>query len=237
MNRSDPLLHSEAFWGLDPRSRPLYTVAQAARLADVPAPTARSWVFGRRYPRAGGEMAEWQPLIEPPGDPQRRLSFWNLLELLALRVLRTIHQVKIPAVREALEVAQLEFGIERLLIHEDLRTAAGRLFLDRYGQLIRLDRSDRLSLNELWDRSVERIEFDAAKLAVRLRPRLRDLPLLSSVVIDPAISFGRPTLHGIRTDVLRSRYEAGEELDELAVDFGLRQLEVKEAILFDQLAA
>ncbi len=149
----------------------IYTVAAASRLMGVPQPTIRSWVRGRTYEKAGGQQAFWPRLIEPPHDPPaNRLSFWNLLEVQALQALRGRHEVNIPAVREALDVAQEEFGIDRLLIHESLRTLAGRLFLDKYDRLVDLSRGSRLELDKRWANFAERIDFGADRLGLRLRP-------------------------------------------------------------------
>ena len=71
---------------------------------------------------------------------------------------------------------------------------------------------------------LRRIDRDQSGIAVRLYPFTRkrqpDEPKL--VVIDPAISFGRPTLKGtgIPTAVVASRYKAGESIEELAADYG-----------------
>lgn len=230
---------SESFFSIDARERPLYPVAQAARLIGVPAPTIRSWVSGRKYPRRDGEAA-LPALITAPPDEVKRLSFWNLLELQALRALRTLgtgDEVKVPAVREALNVAQSKYKIDRLLVHEGLRTFAGKLFLEHYGSLTSLTRSDQVTLLGSWSELAKRIDFGKDGLGFRLRPRLNDAPDLNVVVIDPAVAFGRPTLKGVRTDVLRARLDAGEEIEEVAADFNLDREEVVQAIRFDRLAA
>ncbi len=46
-----------------------------------------------------------------------------------------------------------------------------------------------------------------------------------------------PTLHGIRADVLHSRFESGEDVAAIAEDYGLEPAEVEQAIRFDDLAA
>jgi uncharacterized protein (DUF433 family) len=228
--------NQEGYFATDPRQRPLYTVAAASRLIGVPQPTIRSWVWGRAYLRADGK-AEWPRIIEPPQDPAHRLSFWNLLELQALRALRAIHEVKIPLVREALEVSEKEYGIEHLLIHEDLRTLAGELFIERYGDLIHLGRGSRLVLGSLWAKLADRIDFGKDGLGMRLRPWLPNAPEIKTILLDPAVAFGRPTLKGIRVDVLHSRFEGGEDAQSIADDFDLHPDEVEQAIRFDQLAA
>jgi hypothetical protein len=39
----------------DPRLAPAYTIAEAGRYLKIPAPTVRSWVMGRDYPKQSGK--------------------------------------------------------------------------------------------------------------------------------------------------------------------------------------
>ena len=81
---------------------------------------------------------------------------------------------------------------------------------------------------------LRRIERDSAGIPVKLYPftRKRDPQEPKAVVIDPQVSFGRPVLAGtgIATSVIAERYKAGESMEELADDYGLKRLEIEEAI-------
>ena len=57
-----------------------------------------------------------------------------------------------------------------------------------------------------------------------------------SIVVDPEVSFGRPTLVGtaIPTRVIAGRFDAGESLESLAEDFGLGQEDILEAIRWER---
>jgi hypothetical protein len=48
------------------------------------------------------------------------------------------HGVPVKALRSALGYADKALGIDRLLLRPELRADAGRVFLDRYGELIEL---------------------------------------------------------------------------------------------------
>ena len=52
------------------------------------------------------------------------------------------------------------------------------------------------------------------------------------VVIDPRVAFGRPTLSGtgVTTLSIAERFDAGESIEALAVDYGRTRDEVEEAI-------
>src|SRR5438105_14454888 len=88
------------------RDQPAYGLAEAARYLKVASATLHSWVAGRPYPKAGGKIARFQPLIHPPRRNPPVLTFWNLIEAHVLRSLRTEHGVSLKAVRQALDYVQ-----------------------------------------------------------------------------------------------------------------------------------
>lgn len=225
--------------GRDPRSLPAYTLADASRYLAVPATTLRAWVAGRTYPRQDG-VGSFEPLIVPADTGGVRLSFYNLVEAHVLRALRTRHGVPLKHVRPAITYAERDLGIERLLLSREMQTAGGDIFLERLGQLINLSKSGQLAVKELLAAHLERVERDASGIPIRLTPFLGGSAQAGSraVVIDPAVSFGRPTVSGsgIRTSVLVERVDAGESLPEVAEDYGLTEAQVRAAVLFEAAA-
>ena len=146
---------------LDPREQPAYPLSEAARYLRVPAATLRAWTLGRAYPtsRGGGQF---KPLIRPAqGDPPT-LSFSNLIEAHVLRALRTEHGVPLKELRQALEFAERELDIKRLLLRPDLRSRAGQVFLARYGQLINLSASGQLAMRQVLEQHLDRVTWDRA---------------------------------------------------------------------------
>lgn len=220
----------------DIREVPAYSYPQASRALNIPRTTLRAWVYGQRY-RRKDDMGYFEPVIETPDPDDPRLSFTNLIEAHVLRSLRTGHDVSMEAVREALKVAEREYGIERLLIHRQLRTSAGELFLDQYRRLITLSESQQMVMREMFARYLERIGYDEANLPKEFYPLTRG-PLSDSpkiIALSPYISFGRPVVlrRGISTEAIRSRFDAGESLEHIAEDYGLRQKEVEEAVMYE----
>jgi len=220
---------------LDPRLAPAYTVAQAAHYLKIPAPTVRSWVLGRDYPRQSGK-ARFKPVIITPKDG---LSFRNLIELAALRALRTEHELKLSAVRVALDYAARELRVPDLLASKDLYARPGELFLERYGQLISLNRAGQLGIQAVLEGLLHRILWDKG-LAVRFFPPLpnRPRPEAKSVMLDPRVSFGRPVLtrFGVSTAVIVDRINAGEEKAELSKDYGATDEEIMDALAYERAA-
>lgn len=222
-----------------PEEKPRYSLARAASYLKLSPSTLRSWVRGRTYPK-GGKLEVWPPLILA----DHLLSFNNLIEAYVLRALRVDHGVKMAAVREALDYAQREFNIPRLLLSKELQAAPGNVFIDRFGELINLNKSGQLAAKELLKAVLRRVQWSPAGLPVKVFPSVSfDVETLRRapqyVMIDPAVSFGRPVLvnRGIRTSVIVGRIDAGEHPDDVASDFGLKREELDAAIFYERAAA
>jgi uncharacterized protein (DUF433 family) len=221
---------------LDPRLAPAYSIAQAAHYLKIPAPTVRSWVLGRDYPRQSGK-GRFNPVVVTPVDPDHRLSFRNLIEMAALRALRTEHEFKLSAVRTALDYAGQELGVTDLLASKDLYARPGELFIERYGQLINLNRAGQLGIQAVLQGLLRRIQWDKG-LAVRFFPPLPSRPEAKSVMLDPRVSFGRPVLArlGVSTAVIVDRINAGEGAADLAKDYGATSEEIMDALAYERAA-
>jgi uncharacterized protein (DUF433 family) len=180
------------------------------------------------------------PLIPKPGPTDPRLSFFNLVEAHVLRAVRTTHEVKMSYVREALDYAENEFDITRLLLSDELRAAAGGLFIERLGKLIDLSHSGQLAIIEVLNAHLKRINRDIAGLPLRLFPVVAPLGPGSPkvVAIDPLIAFGRPFIvgKGVRTSTIVERLDAGEPREVLAADYKLEDSEINAAVLYERAA-
>lgn len=220
----------------DPRLAPAYTVAEAGRYLKIPGPTIRSWVMGRDYPKQSGK-GRFAPVVVLPDDPSHQLSFRNLIELAALRALRTEHEFKLSAVREALDYARRELNVPDLLASKELYAGPGALFLARYGELINLNRAGQLGIKAMLDGLVKRIDWER-NLPCRFFPLLPNRAEARTVVIDPRVSFGRPVIArvGVSTGVIVDRVNAGESPTELAADYGATADEIMDALAYERAA-
>ena len=224
---------------IDLRDQPAYTLAEASRYLKLATATLRSWVIGRTYPKAG-EVARFVPLIRPCHKQPLQLSFWNLIEAHVLRALRTDHGVPIQSVRQAIKYAERKLDIERLLLHKELRTHAGEVFLEKYGELINLSASGQLAMRRLFEEHLKRVEWDQWQFPVRLYPFSASEAATPDrhIAIDPNIAFGRPVLlsKGVSTGAIADRIDAGESVNDLADDYGLSPAEIEEAVLYERAA-
>ena len=220
----------------DPRLAPAYTISDAGRYLKVPAPTIRSWVLGRSYPKQAGQ-GRFAAVITLPDDPSRRLSFRNLIELAALRALRTEHEFKLSAVREALHYARQKLDVVDLLASKELYAAPGQLFLNRYGELINLNKAGQLGIKAVLDGLLRRIEWDR-NLPCRFFPPLPNRSDTRSIVIDPQVSFGRPVIArlGVSTATIVDRINGGESSQALVDDYGATSDEIMDALAYERAA-
>jgi uncharacterized protein (DUF433 family) len=179
-------------------------------------------------------------LISPAASRPPLLSFWNLVEAHVLGSLRTDHGVSVKALRQALDYAERELEVERLLLRKELCTEAGELFVDRYGQLISLSASGQLAMRKLFDAHLKRVEWDEWQFPVRLYPFVSaDAPVEDRpIAIDPQVSFGRPVIAraGISTTVIAERNDAGESVADLAADYDLSVWEIEKAVHYEHAA-
>lgn len=224
---------------LDHRERPAYPLSEAARYLRLPVATLRDWTLGR-HPDSSGHPKRSAPVVEPASRRPPALSFWNLIECHVLRALRTEHGVPLREVRVALSYAERELGIEHLLLHKDLQTSTGQLFLQIYGGLINLSASGQFAMEQVLKQHLSRVEWDAWHFPVRLFPFvLSEAPSGERpIAIDPAIAFGRPILVecGVTTAVIRERIDAGETPKAVAADYELTLKDIEQAILYERVA-
>lgn len=145
----------------------------------------------------------------------------------------------LDAVRHALRFAERELGIDQLLLREELRTAGGELFLDRYGELVNLSASGQLAMRRIFEAHLERVEWGELRSAIRLYPFvLAESADEKPIVIDPEISFGRPVVGRafVSTRSILERIDAGETVAELARDYELTAEAIEEAVVFERAA-
>jgi len=224
----------------DIRNQPAYTVAEAARYLKLAPAPLRSWVLGRPYPKGAG-TARSPALIRPAQTRPPMLSFWGLIEAHVLRSLRVDHHVPMDALRRAIRYAERELDIDHLLLRRELCTDAGRLLLERYGELIDLSASGQIAMRRMFNEHLARVVWDEWQFPVRLYPFTSSNAAGAKhprVAISASIAFGRPVVvsRGISTSALVQRLDAGETVQDLAEDYDLTPDEIEEAVLYERAA-
>ena len=165
-------------------------------------------------------------------------SFYNLVELHVLAAIRREHAVPMPKVRRAtdylLENTRDEIDKLHPLISKQLQTDGLDLFIEQYERLVNVSSAGSLAMRDTIEAALSRIERDSHGIPIKLYPFTRNYinyaPTI--VVIDPALSAGRPVIAGagLATEVIAERYKAGETVAELAKDYERKIAEIEEAI-------
>jgi uncharacterized protein (DUF433 family) len=241
-------------YGGDPREFPLYGLTETSRYLKVNIMTLRSWVYGRSYKLEDGTSKWWQPVITLPDPDKSLLSFYNLVEVHVLSGIRRIYNIQFRKVRSALQYLETQSPKKYPLAENVFWTDTFDLFIKRSGDLICASLHGQQIIEETVKQYLHRIEQDIDLTPFRLYPfsneinintkdsnrNPRDLETLpKNIVIDPLVSFGRPTLAGtgVPTNVIAGRFKAGESIKALVKDYEIEEGQIKEAIKYEGLKA
>lgn len=214
--------------------RELYTVPQAARLLRVPSATLQWWLEGG--PRGDHK---YLPVLRPEPTGSRMLTWGEFVEAGYLREYRRTHRVPLPHLRKFIDLLRERQGVPYPLAHFQPFVGEGRKLVMQ-AQLdaglpaeywLFVPVSNQIVLLPAADAFLEKVTFseDDDQWAVRLHPDGKSSP----VVFDPDYSFGEPTVRGIRTDALAELVEAGEPMDGVAEEYGLKLSDLKAALSYE----
>lgn len=218
---------------------PLYTVGEAAAALGVPVSTFATWVHGYTRQRPGGGRTTRSPLVthvEVAGGPS--VPFVGLAEGLVLAAFRR-SGVPMQRIRPALEALASELGVAHALASRRLYTDGAEVLVDlaeRASGVVAAEvselvvvRSGQRVFAPVVESYLKRISFAADGFA-----ELIHLPLYSraDVVADPRRSFGQPIFAsgGARVRDALERFWAGEELSEVAEDFGVPLADLEDVV-------
>jgi uncharacterized protein (DUF433 family) len=222
----------------DVREAAAYSISEAADYLRLPKSTLRAWVLGQRY---GKEKRQpFKAVIAIADRKDRRLSFINLVEAFVLAGIRREHNVPLPTVRQAVEYLRRTFKTERPLAEEQFETDGVDLFVEKFGALVGASQEGQLQIREVIRERLRRVIRDPAGIAQKIVLfATRDRNGKGSVVLDPRFSFGRPVLdgYGLRTAIVSERFQAGENIEDLARDYGVPLDAVQNAIRCERRAA
>lgn len=84
--------------------------------------------------------------------------------------------------------------------------------------------------------STYRTRFAVQTNGASSRPRQAADHQPAVVAIDPTIAFGRPMLaqSGVKTEVIASRFNAGDEPADMAIDYGVSVQDILEALRYER---
>ena len=209
----------------------IYSTLDAAHYLRVPHQTLRYWIRGSKAV---------EPIVTPVETNPPRLSFMNLMECHMLSSMRTNYNLRLPKVRKALKTLVRLFPSPHPLVDRDFETDDVDVFIRKHGnELVNLNKPDQLGIREVLELHMKRIERSPAGVPMFfpfIEKRSADEP--KSIMISPAISFGRPVIAGtgIATAVIASRFHARESIGDLAKEYGRTDKEIEEVIRWESRA-
>lgn len=216
--------------GVEPWRRrlylPAYAVVDAARYANTTPQTVAYWHFGGRG---------LGPAL--PGREHRRpLSYLELVEVAFVATFRALG-LPLQRIRRAREYAAQTLNSEFPFGEYRWKTEGHHMLLNLWESENDIDMKKPIILGDVhgqiaWQNMVgdrfAQFEYEH-DLALIWHVRGTQSP----VVIDPRIAFGAPMVRGIATWVLKGRWKAGEEIEDIKEDFGLGEDEIKHGLQFE----
>jgi uncharacterized protein (DUF433 family) len=209
----------------------IYTYADAERYLGIPQTTVRYWARGGIVTK-DSVRTHFHSVLSP--SVESGLTFTNLVELYVLKALRQVHEIRLEAIRRALDFATGKLGIDRPLLVADLYTLGGDIFVDHLGGLIALTRGGQQAMKHILASYLDRVEHEH-NIPIKLYPFVNQARNSRPVRITPTTAFGRPTVGetGIQTAVVADRVDAGELPDDIARDYGLDASVILDALAYE----
>ena len=218
----------------------IYPAAEAARLIDVTPTRVRRWLQGYQYPsaspRGDSEVVRQSPVVRRQGVADRTYaSFLELIDLLFVKQFLD-KGITLQKLRKALEEAAHIFGIQHFA-RETFFTDGRGIYLEVKEQgraIMELLSGGHWIIASVIKQLADQIGFhETTGLAQRWFPEGRSVP----IVIDPSVSFGRPSIvgRGIATANVYDFFLAeNRRIPRVCSWMGLDQKEVKAAVAFEE---
>jgi len=204
---------------------PAYQVNDAARYARISTQTIRNW-----QKNSGGKAALAQR------EKGKALSYYQLVEVAFVAVMRQLG-LPLSVIKDARDFIAQRLNSEFPFVENRFKVQGSKILMNlsefdreaRGNKQIVVSHGGQLEWGEMLGKKFD--EFDYAKgLAVRWHIAGRDSPIL----IDPQIAFGAPQIKGVPTWAIKGRQQAGESIADIADDFSLKPMEVKQALQFER---
>ncbi|HEX5345943.1 MAG TPA: hypothetical protein VFW64_02400 [Pseudonocardiaceae bacterium] len=201
---------------------PVMALGEAAHQLGIPTSTLKHWLDGHHV----GERF-YPPVLRPEPSPGADLTWGEMVEADYLRAYRS-KGVSLQRLRPFIAECRERFGLRYPLAHLRPFTDGRRLLLEAQTEagltgdlrVIYELASGQLELH--WRavtflEGVDRGGDTMADIALALMPDGPDSP----VRLEPGVASGAATVAGVRTEILREQYEAGEDTRDIAEMFRL----------------
>lgn len=210
--------------------QPAYPLAEAARILGTNPSTLRAWFHGRDYSTKDGRRRS-APVMQATQKAGAPLSFIDLIEAHMLLAIRKGYGIPLKRLRDAMGYLREKGGDLLFLAHENFKHDRQHLYVKQDDYL--------LSLSEHGQHVNRHVIADGLKQIVHGEDGYADkfFPLIKgheqkTIMLAPAVGFGRPVLarRGIAVQAIAQRFEAGEHMADLAMDYAVTTEEIEDAI-------
>lgn len=208
----------------------VYSIAEAARFAQIAPITARRWFMGRQDSKSG-------PVLRPHYKPVGRSLAVSFLDLVDLLVVGRFREKGVPlqTVRRVYRCLRDRLGQPHPFSHARLLTDGRSIFVEWCDEIAGRELEEALSgqqaFSELLRRYLQEIEY-APESGMACRWRIGD-----GVVLDPERNFGKPIVDefGIGTRVLAAAFKANSNDKQLVADlYSVTPKAVLQAVAFEK---
>lgn len=216
----------------------LYTLKEAEQLTGASAREVSRWLFGYHFPN-GESPPLWKTQLVSIDKDEKAIGFRDLLEL---RIVKQFldHHVSLRVIRTAIENARALFKTDYPFTANRFLTDGKSIFYEAMtdngeGELTDLVKRQLVFEHIIRPELYAGIEFDDHGEATRWFPVSRS----KQIVLDPAISFGKPILtqFGIRTNVIAQSYAVEQDKKIVSSIFDIPVKAVEAALRYERIAA
>jgi len=209
--------------------RPLYSFAEADRIAGVTPNTSRRWLKGYSF-WYDGEQRNMPPVTSTT-ETKDAVSFVDLMEVAAIGKLRK-KGFSFKRIRKVNATARFYLQANRPLVTERFKVTGRDIFVDAgFGILLDVGYGAGMQAwDEVLDPFLDTVEYEE-EIVRRWWPLGKDV----SVLVDPNYGFGLPVVEGtgVRTDIIAERHRAGDSTDEIAYDFDVSPKQINDALRWE----
>jgi uncharacterized protein (DUF433 family) len=209
--------------------RPLYSYAEADSIADVSRGTAKRWLSGYSYRSLAGVPQTQEP-VTPGRQDEGAVSFEDLIEVIAIGRLREIG-LSLGRIRDMVRTCRDFLSEPRPLTTLRFKTDGREIFVEQGPTLLELGRrKGQQAWNDVLSPFLQDLDY-AEQVARRWWPLGHD----AGILVAPDYGFGLPVVAraGVRTEIIREQFEAGESPAHIAYDFNLEPAQVEQALRFE----
>jgi uncharacterized protein (DUF433 family) len=169
-------------------------------------------------------------------QPREGISFLQLIELAVVADMRKLG-VKLSEIELArsyfktatgleFPFAQLRFKSDGADIFSEIEGALGETIEDK---VLSANHGGQYTWTEMLTSRFKEFNYDDSGAVIAWKVAGPD----KEIEINPKLAFGAPQVGGVKTGILKARWTAGEEVDEIAEDFSLSEQQVLQALIFE----